>query len=118
MGRFIGVDLHRNCFTTCLMAENGREYLSQYRLEEIDRFLRKLRETDEVAVEVTGNTRLFYDLVSPRVARVVVVPERVSGDTPVHQEDRQARREGTRVIFVEEPAAGGAYERQTTRGTG
>ena len=54
MGRFIGVDLHRNCFTVCLIAENGREYQSEYRLEEIDRFLGRLRDTDEVAVEVTG----------------------------------------------------------------
>jgi transposase len=73
MGRFIGVDLHRNCFTVCLIAENGREYISAYRLEQIDRFLRKLRATDELAVEVTGNTRLFYELVAPHVARVVVV---------------------------------------------
>lgn len=73
MGRFIGVDLHRNCFTICLIAENGREYFSEYRLEDIDRFLRKLRQTDEVAVEVTGNTRLFYDQVAPHVARVAVV---------------------------------------------
>lgn len=73
MGRFIGVDLHRNCFTVCLIAENGREYISAYRLEQIDRFLRKLRATDELAVEVTGNTRLFYELVAPHVARVAVV---------------------------------------------
>lgn len=73
MARFIGVDLHRNCFTVCLIAENGRKYVSEYRLEEIDRFLCRVRPTDEVAVEVTGNTRLFYDLVAPHVARVAVV---------------------------------------------
>ena len=73
MGRFIGVDLHRNCFTVCLIAENGREYESKYHLEDIDRFLGRLRETDQVAVEVTGNTRLFYDLVAPHVERVAVV---------------------------------------------
>ena len=33
----------------------------------------KLRPTDEVAVEVTGNTRLFHDAVAPHVGRVVVV---------------------------------------------
>jgi transposase len=73
MGRFIGVDLHRNCFTVCIIATNGREYISKYRLEDVDRFFRKLRESDQVAVEVTGNTRLFYDWVAPLVARVVVV---------------------------------------------
>ena len=73
MARFIGVDLHRHCFTVCLIGENGREYVSEYRLEVVDRFLRRVRPTDEVAVEVTGNTRLFYDFVAPHIARVAVV---------------------------------------------
>jgi len=73
MTRFIGVDLHRNCFTVCVIAENGREYTSEYRLTQLPLFVRKLRPTDEVAVEVTGNTRLFYDAVISYAARVVVV---------------------------------------------
>ncbi|MCI0420927.1 MAG: IS110 family transposase [Acidobacteria bacterium] len=39
----------------------------------MSQFLKKLRPTDEVAVEVTGNTRLSYKAVVPHVARVVVV---------------------------------------------
>jgi transposase len=35
--------------------------------------VKKLRASDEVAVEVTSNTRLFHDAVAPHVARVVVV---------------------------------------------
>ncbi len=73
MVRYIGVDLHRNQLTVCVLAENGRQYLSEYRLEQLPRFVGKLRPTDEVAVEVTGNTRLFYDAVAPHVAKVVVV---------------------------------------------
>ncbi len=73
MTRFIGVDLHRNCFTACVIAENGREYTSEYRLTQLPLFLRRLRQTDELAVEVTGNTRLFYDAVISHAARVVVV---------------------------------------------
>mgnify|MGYP000650021218 CR=1 FL=1 len=73
MARYVGVDLHRNQFTVCVIAENGREYHSAYRLEQLPRFVGKLRRTDEVAVEVTGNTRLFYDAVAPHVAKVVVV---------------------------------------------
>jgi transposase len=53
--------------------ENGRSYLSQWKLEDLDRFIKKLRPSDEVAVEVTGNTRLFYQAVAPQVKRVVVV---------------------------------------------
>ena len=73
MARYIGVDLHRNRFTVCVLAENGREYLSEYRLEQLPQFVRKLRPTDELAVEVTGNTRLFYNAVVSHVAKVVVV---------------------------------------------
>jgi transposase len=71
--RYIGIDLHRNCFTACFRLENGREYLKEWRLEEIGKFTAKLRPTDELAVEVTGNTRLFHDTVAPHVARVVAV---------------------------------------------
>jgi transposase len=73
MARYIGVDLHRNQFTVCVLAENGREYLSEHRLEQLPQFVRKLRPTDELAVEGTGNTRLFYNAVVSHVAKVVVV---------------------------------------------
>ena len=73
MKRYIGVDLHRRVFTCCVRLENGRQFLSAWRLEQLPQFVRKLRASDEVAVEVTGNTRLFYDAVVPHVARVVVV---------------------------------------------
>jgi transposase len=71
--RYWGIDLHRNQFTCCLRLESGRTYPSQWKLEDLPRFLNKLRPDDEVAVEITANTRLFYDAVAPRVARVVVV---------------------------------------------
>lgn len=71
--RYVGVDLHRNQFTVCVRLENGRTYLREWRLEALSQFVKKLRPNDEVAVEVTGNTRLFYDAVRPHVARVVVV---------------------------------------------
>ncbi len=71
--RYIGVDLHRNCFTACLRLENGREYLRNGSWRTWRSSLNKLRPTDEVAVEVTGNTRLFHDAVAPHVERVVAV---------------------------------------------
>jgi transposase len=73
MSRYFGVDLHRNCFTVCLQLETGRQYVSTWKLELLGKFASRLRPTDKVAVEVTGNTRLFYDRVAPQVARVVVV---------------------------------------------
>jgi transposase len=71
--RYIGIDLHRNQFTCCMRLENERTYLTSWRLEDLPRFVKKLRSGDEVAVEITGNTRLFYDAVAPQVERVVVV---------------------------------------------
>lgn len=71
--RYIGIDLHRNRFTCCLRLENERTYVTQWGLEKLARFVEKLRPADEVAVEITSNTRLFYDAVAPHVARVVVV---------------------------------------------
>jgi transposase len=71
--RHIGIDLHRNQFTCCVRLENGRNYLSEWKLEDLPRFIKKLRPSDEIAVEVTGNTRLFHDAVAPYVKRVVAV---------------------------------------------
>src|SRR5262249_32857671 len=44
-----------------------------WKLEDLSRFVKKLRSDDEIAVEVTGNTRLFHDAVAPYVKRVVAV---------------------------------------------
>lgn len=44
--------------------------MTEWALEDLDRFARKLRPSDEVAVEITSNTRLFYDAVAGQVARV------------------------------------------------
>jgi hypothetical protein len=71
--RYIGIYLHRDCFTACPRLENGREYLKEWKLEKLAKFTAKLRPTDEVAVEVTGNTQLSHDAVAPHVRRVVAV---------------------------------------------
>lgn len=71
--RYIGIDLHRRRFTCCVRLESGRNYLSTWNLEQLPQFVKTLRPSDEIAVEVTGNTRLFYEAVAPHVARIVVV---------------------------------------------
>jgi transposase len=73
MKRYMGVDLHRRVFTCCVRLENGRQFLSEWRLEQLPQFVKKLRATDEVAVEVTSNTRLFHEAIASHVARVAVV---------------------------------------------
>ena len=47
--------------------------MSEWKLEDLRRFIQKLRPSDEIAVAVMGNTRLFRDAVAPNVARVVAV---------------------------------------------
>jgi transposase len=42
-------------------------------MEELKQFARQLRKEDDLAVEATGNTSLFYDAVVEKVSRVVVV---------------------------------------------
>lgn len=71
--RYIGIDLHRNNFTCCIRLENERTYLRVWELEDLPRFVKKLRAGDAVAVESTGNARLFVDAVRPHVERVAVV---------------------------------------------
>jgi transposase len=71
--RYIGIDLHRNRFTCCIQLENERTYLTDWEMADLGKFVKKLRPTDEVAVEITGNTRLFHDAVAAHVARIVVV---------------------------------------------
>ncbi len=73
MKRYMGVDLHRTQFTVCTRLENGRTYLRQWPMHELKLFAAQLRKHDEIAVESTGNTRLFYDAVLEHVSRVAVV---------------------------------------------
>jgi transposase len=73
MARYLGVDLHRDNFTVCTIAENGRRYFREYRIRSLESFVGRLRPTDQVAVEVSTTTRLFYDAVAPHVDRLVVV---------------------------------------------
>jgi transposase len=95
MGRYIGIDLHRNCFTSCIQSENGRSYLRTWRLDDLDKFCSRLQPDDEIAVEVTSNTRLFHDAFSSLVYRVVVVNPhqfRVISDSVNKTDENDARR--------------------------
>ena len=73
MARYLGVDLHRNNFTVCTIAENGRRYVREYGIHSLNCFVSRLRPTDQVAVEVSTTTRLFHDAVAPHVEHVAVV---------------------------------------------
>jgi transposase len=75
MTRYIGVDLHTNSFTACILQDGQKEVMQTLPLQEggLERFAASLRPDDEVAVEATGNSAWFCKVVSPHVKRVVVI---------------------------------------------
>lgn len=73
MARYFGIDLHRNRFTVCMIAENGRKYRKTVEMKSLESFAKTLRPDDELAVEMTTNTRLFKGAVEKYAGRVVIV---------------------------------------------
>lgn len=73
MARYIGIDLHRNRFTVCMIAENGRKYRKTVEMKSLENFAKSLRPDDQLAVEMTTNTRLFKGVIEKYAGRVVVV---------------------------------------------
>ncbi len=73
MARYIGIDLHRNRFTVCTIAGNGRKYRKTVAMKSLLGFAKTLRGDDQVAVEMTTDTRLFKGVVERYAGRVVVV---------------------------------------------
>lgn len=70
--RNIGVDLHKNMFETCYLSEHDKGFI-QYSMKDLSKFCESLMPDDVLAVEATGNTRYFYNQVSPYVSKVVIV---------------------------------------------
>jgi transposase len=71
--RYMGVDLHRNCFTVYTRQEEGSGESREWSIRELKAFAKTVKASDEVAVEATGNTRLFTEALKDRGCRVVVV---------------------------------------------
>ena len=66
------MDLHRDSFPVCVR-EQGRERFQRWSVEQVEEFAGTLEPGDELAVEATGNTRWFCQVVNGRVGRIVVV---------------------------------------------
>ncbi|MDT5059846.1 MAG: transposase [Acidobacteriota bacterium] len=73
--RHIGVDLHKTNFVVCFFSEDETTRLETFPLTKLglDRFQQQLKQSDEVAVEVTSNIYYFYDQIKSQVHRVVLV---------------------------------------------
>jgi len=69
----MGVDLHRNCFTVYTRAEDGSGVSQEWSIHRVKAFAKTVKATDEVAVEATGNARLFCAAMKEAGCRIVVV---------------------------------------------
>lgn len=76
MKRYLGVDLHRNCFTVSTRQEDGSGESREWSIRNLPAFARVVRASDAVAVEATGNVRLFCEALKNLGNRVVVVNPR------------------------------------------
>lgn len=70
--RNIGVDLHKNSFTVCIISKTSKEK-KKYKIEELDKFTKELRKTDRIAVESTNNTRHFVERLREKVKEIKIV---------------------------------------------
>lgn len=75
MGRSIGVDLHKTSFTVCFYRVESDYELKTYRLnpKTLEYFKSSLEESDELAIESTGNTAYFVREIEDKVKRVRIV---------------------------------------------
>ena len=74
--RYIGVDLHTTQITVCYLTAKDDISIRKYQLSEMEKFVSDLRETDELAVEATCNSRWFGEQVRESVSRLVLVNPR------------------------------------------
>ena len=75
MTRYIGIDLHADSFTACILQEGAAEQLLTIQLRNggLERFIETLQPDDELAVEASGNAAWLRERMLAHVARVVIV---------------------------------------------
>ncbi len=75
MGRSIGVDLHKSCFTVCFLKSETDYETKTYHVSPkgLSDFAKHLHSDDEVAVESTGNTAFFVREIESKVKRIRIV---------------------------------------------
>jgi transposase len=73
--RYLGVDLHKHQFHVCYYSDVEKTH-REYKLKELNRFIATLCPSDQVAVEVTGNSRYFVKAVEKYVSKIIVVNSR------------------------------------------
>ena len=72
--KFIGIDLHTNCFTACFLDEKGNKSIITFNLnaEGIKKFHGNVDMDSYVLVEATINSFCFVNLIKSNVGQVLV----------------------------------------------
>ena len=71
--RYIGVDLHKSNFVVCFMSKTGKVEFQKYMMDQIDLFTKRLRRTDKIGIEATGNTRFFLSHLKDKVSETKIL---------------------------------------------
>ncbi|PCJ44626.1 MAG: IS110 family transposase [Alphaproteobacteria bacterium] len=73
--RYIGIDLHTNSFTLCILEAGCAERIQTLPVQKggLEILIKDLQPDDEVAIEATGNSTWFREQLLPHVARVLVI---------------------------------------------
>jgi len=72
--KFIGIDLHSNCFTVFIICGNGKKVKESYSLDDdsIRRFGKKLDKGSYVMLEASTNSFKFAELIKPLAKEVII----------------------------------------------
>ena len=62
--RYIGIDLHTNSFTVCILERGESKTIRTFPLQHggLEQCTQTLQSTDEVAIEATGNSTFFLSV--------------------------------------------------------
>jgi transposase len=72
--KFIGIDLHTNCFTACSLDYDGKKSIVTFKLDSdgIEQFLKIVDLESYILVEATINSFCFVNLIKSNVKEVIV----------------------------------------------
>ncbi len=73
--RYIGIDLHHNNFTCCIIQKDCDDFFKKFPLTEegFEEFFRFIKKSDILALESSGNSTYFYNSVISKVRDIKLV---------------------------------------------
>ena len=91
--RHIGIDLHRNQFTCCVRLENGRNYLTDWKLEDLRRIRSRAPKPVSTAISSMDNRLCSSRSLAASIRKASTA---LAGDTPVSARNRRVNCLGLR----------------------